>query len=140
MRNRSSDGKFRVYYDALCPLCSREIDYYRTKDRDEVIDWVDITQENFDATSEGLDPKKVHQFFHVKDEHGKIISGVDAFIEIWARIPSLRKWRIFSLLPGAKTAMKIGYAVFARVRPFLPRKSRQDCQSELCRVSSKEGT
>jgi predicted DCC family thiol-disulfide oxidoreductase YuxK len=131
-------GSFRVYYDGLCPLCSREIDYYRTKERAELIDWVDITQGDFDAKAEGLDPEKVHQYFHVKDEHGKITAGVDAFIEIWARIPSLKKWRALSLVPGVKPLMKLGYAAFARVRPYLPRKSRPDCESGLCGVNKKE--
>jgi predicted DCC family thiol-disulfide oxidoreductase YuxK len=66
--NRQLTEKFRVYYDGLCPLCSREIEYYRKKDLGAVIDWIDITQDDFDASAEGLDPDKVHQFFHVKDE------------------------------------------------------------------------
>jgi predicted DCC family thiol-disulfide oxidoreductase YuxK len=135
---KKSTERFRVYYDGLCPLCSREIEYYRKKDREAVIDWIDITQDNFDASAEGLDPDRVHQFFHVKDEHGEVVVGVDAFIEIWARIPSLRKWRVLSMVPGVRPVMKLGYAVFAQVRPFLPRKSRDDCQSGTCGVSKKE--
>jgi predicted DCC family thiol-disulfide oxidoreductase YuxK len=136
--NRQLTEKFRVYYDGLCPLCSREIEYYRKKDLGAVIDWIDITQDDFDASAEGLDPDKVNQFFHVKDEQGDVVVGVDAFIEIWARIPSLRKWRVLSLVPGVRPVMKLGYAVFARVRPLLPRKSRDDCQSGLCGVVKKE--
>jgi predicted DCC family thiol-disulfide oxidoreductase YuxK len=48
--------RLRVYYDGLCPLCSREIAYYRIKDRPNLIDWIDITGEGFDAAAEGLDP------------------------------------------------------------------------------------
>jgi predicted DCC family thiol-disulfide oxidoreductase YuxK len=131
----SSTGALKVYFDGLCPLCSREISYYRKKAPATTvnpIEWVDITADGFDAAAEGLDPEKVHRYFHVKNERGEITVGVDAFIEIWARIPALRTWKAVSNLPGAKSAMKLGYAAFARIRPFLPRRKRLACADGSC--------
>ena len=122
----------KVYFDGLCPLCSREIDYYRTKNGASAIGWIDITQPGFDAVSEGLDPALVHRYFHVKDQSGKVTSGIDAFIEIWSRIPALKLWKTASSLPGARPVMKLGYALFARVRPWLPRRRRNSCSDEAC--------
>ena len=131
-------SQMRVYYDGLCPLCSREIDFYRTKGGANAIDWIDITANGFDPIAEGLDPKKVHEVFHVKDEAGHIISGVDAFIEIWKKIPSLKHWRTLASLPGARLAMKLGYVAFAKVRPYLPRKSRDNCPTDTCFVAKEK--
>ena len=130
--NLTNTTRFRVFYDGLCPLCSREISFYRTKDASEAIDWIDITREGFDAEAEGLNPARVYQVFHVKDETARIIVGVDAFIEIWSRIPALRTWTMLSRLPGARRLMKVGYFVFARIRPYLPRRARADCNDGLC--------
>ena len=122
----------RVYYDGLCPLCSREIDHYRARDLARAIQWVDITAEGFDAASEGLDPARVQRYFHVRDAAGKLYVGVDAFIQIWATIPSLHYLKTIASLPGAHLAMRAGYAAFARIRPWLPRRSRASCESDRC--------
>lgn len=124
-----------VYFDGLCPLCSREIDYYRKLPGASSIRWVDITEDGFDAAAEGLDPEKVHRFFHVKTIQGQVISGVDAFIEIWKAIPSLHSWYTLSRIPGARGVMKVGYSIFARVRPYLPRRRRpgaDSCETGTC--------
>jgi predicted DCC family thiol-disulfide oxidoreductase YuxK len=121
-----------VFFDGLCPLCSREIEHYRKLKGSSSIQWVDITRPEFDAVKEGLDPKLVHKFFHVKTQDGEIVAGVDAFIEIWKRLPSLKAWVELSRLPGVKSVMKAGYAVFAQVRPLLPRRSSKDCASGTC--------
>jgi predicted DCC family thiol-disulfide oxidoreductase YuxK len=131
-------SSLKVYFDGLCPLCSREISYYRKKAGADAIEWIDITSDGFDARSEGLDPQKVQEFFHVKDETGRLIVGVDAFIEIWSRIPSLRYWKTIARLPGATPVMKFGYFVFAKLRPFLPRKSSQECPGDTCYVAKEK--
>ena len=126
-----------VYFDGLCPLCSREIDYYRTKAGADNVSWVDITSVGFDARAEGLDPDRVHAVFHVKTTTGTIVAGVEAFIEIWKVIPALNTWARLSELPGVKPAMRLGYTVFARIRPYLPRRKRDDCDTGLCDPSTR---
>lgn len=115
-----------VYYDGLCHLCSREISHYMKMKGAENIEFVDITDSLFDAVAVGLDPIQVHKSMHVRDRSGMIFTGVDAFICIWKELPALR-----FLVPLARSAplysiLKIFYAIFAKIRPFLPRKS---CES-----------
>jgi predicted DCC family thiol-disulfide oxidoreductase YuxK len=76
-----------VYFDGLCPLCSREIKFYRSKASATKIDWQDITEPGFDPDSHGLDKVKIHQSFHVKTKDGKVIAGVEAFISIVSSNP-----------------------------------------------------
>lgn len=125
----------KVFYDGLCPLCSREIDYYKKKDQSALIKWCDITEPGFDAQAENLDPTEVHRIFHVKNTAGEIITGVEAFVEIWRTLPELKNWARASQIPGVKPAMKLGYFVFAKVRPFLPRKTRPDCADGNCKIA-----
>jgi len=125
-------AQLKVYYDGLCVLCSREIEVYRRRDLDQRVDWIDISLPGFDASKEGLDPVLVNRFFHVRRADGQVIAGVDAFVEIWKTIPSLRLMAKAADLPGARAAMRAGYAIFARVRPYLPRRSRPECDNGAC--------
>ena len=78
-----------LYYDGLCPLCSREIAHYRKKAVGDALRFIDITEPQFNAAEQGLDAQRIHRVMHVKvgDE---LRTGVDAFIAIWGAIPSYR--------------------------------------------------
>jgi predicted DCC family thiol-disulfide oxidoreductase YuxK len=119
-----------IYYDGLCPLCSREIDHYRNQAKDRSnIQFVDIMGENFDAKLHGLDPERVHREMHVR-EGNKVWIGVDAFLAIWRHVPGNRWLLYLARLPLADQFMRIGYSFFAMVRPYLPRK--QACDTQTC--------
>jgi hypothetical protein len=58
--------------------------------------------------------------------------GLDAFIAIWDAIPAYRPLGRFAKLPGIHAVLMLGYAAFARVRPWLPRR-RLRCETGSCR-------
>jgi len=120
-----------VYYDGLCPLCSREIVHYRKHAPAEGVRFLDITEPGFDAAAHGLDRKRIREVMHVKvgDE---LRTGIDAFIALWDAIPGHRWLAWFSKLPGAHAVLAIGYRLFARVRPWLPRWRREECTAAGC--------
>lgn len=124
-------SRFKVYFDGKCVVCSHEIEFYRRRAGAEKIDWVDISLLSFDALAEGLDPREVTRVFHVRDEAGRLITGVDAFIEIWKRLPSLALWAAGARLPGARPLMQVGYWAFVRIRPWLPRR-KDECPDGTC--------
>lgn len=118
-----------VFYDGLCPLCSREIEHYRRQPGSERIAFVDITAAEFDASTEGLDPKAVHRHLHAKDWRGDLHVGVAAFIAIWNTLPRYRWAAALAGKPFLRPALDVGYAAFARIRPWLPRARRAECAS-----------
>ncbi|MFZ9594961.1 MAG: thiol-disulfide oxidoreductase DCC family protein [Bdellovibrionia bacterium] len=124
--------KAKVYFDGKCILCSREIQFYQRQQGSDAIEWVDISSELFDAKKEGLDPDEVQRVFHVRDEQGTLFLGVPGFVEIWKRLPALRRWVALSKLPGAQSVMNLGYALFIRARPYLPRR-KDDCVDGHCK-------
>ena len=121
-----------LFYDGLCPLCSREIAHYRAKAVGESLRFVDITDSKFDAAEHGLDAKRIYRTMHVKvgDE---LRVGVDAFIAVWNAIPSYRWLAKTARLPGLHTAFAVGYYIFALARPWLPRREQPLCDSGTCR-------
>jgi predicted DCC family thiol-disulfide oxidoreductase YuxK len=120
-----------LYYDGLCPLCSREIAHYRKKTGGDALRFIDVTDPKFDAAEQGLDPKRINRVMHVKvgDE---LRVGVDAFIAVWEAIPSYRRLARIARLPGMHGLLTLGYHFFALPRPWLPRRKRLLCESGKC--------
>ncbi|HEY4329010.1 MAG TPA: DUF393 domain-containing protein, partial [Phycisphaerae bacterium] len=80
--------KLQVFYDGGCPICRREVGYYRRRDRLGRIEWVDIAAEGFDAREYGLDAVRVHQVMHVRMGDGRVFTEVRAFVKIWEALPA----------------------------------------------------
>jgi predicted DCC family thiol-disulfide oxidoreductase YuxK len=127
-------GVLSVYFDGACILCSREIEHYRKVDRAGALRLVDISDPQFRAETEGLDPVRVQKVMHVRREDGSFVTGVEAFREIWARIPRYRWAAGLSRLPGVRQGLDLGYFCFATVRPWLPKRKRDSaaCESGVC--------
>jgi predicted DCC family thiol-disulfide oxidoreductase YuxK len=121
-----------LFYDGLCPLCSREIAHYRRHLPDQAASFLDITGPDFDARQHGLDPGDVQRVMHVK-VGAEVRTGVDAFVAIWDAIPRYRWAARLARLPVVRPLLGLGYALFARVRPLLPRRKREDCSTGTCR-------
>jgi predicted DCC family thiol-disulfide oxidoreductase YuxK len=120
-----------LYYDGLCPLCSREIDHYRKLSaNDPSIVYVDIAATDFDAAAHSLDAKRIHQVIHVKVGE-TIFTGLDAFIEVWKRMPGFRWMARVASWPVFYQMGWMGYIIFAKVRPLLPRR-KANCDSGTC--------
>ncbi len=120
-----------LYYDGLCPLCSREIAHYRKMAVGETLRFIDITDPKFDAAEQGLDAKRIHRLMHVKvgDE---LRVGLDAFTAVWDAIPSYRWLAQAARLPGLHALLNVGYLFFAAFRRWLPRRKRPLCESGTC--------
>lgn len=122
------ERKVTVYYDGLCVLCSREIDHYRRQAGSEGLLFVDITDALFNAQNEGVDPLLVHKVMHVKAASGELKTGVDAFITIWQQLPKYQRIAKIAQNKTVQRVLNVGYQGFVKIRPYLPRKSR-DCES-----------
>ena len=121
-----------LFYDGLCPLCSREVAHYRKHAPAEGLAFVDIADPTFDAASHGLDPLAIHHVMHVK-VGDNILTGVDAFLAVWELLPPYRWIVRLARVSVVRWFMKLSYFAYARVRPWLPRR-KQACASETCRV------
>lgn len=118
-------NKPRILYDSHCIICNKEIEYYKKKDIQQKFEYLDIMNPKFSADTFGLTKPEVHKNFHVIDREGKILSGVGAFNYIWKELNTFSLLqKLYSVKPG-KNIMKLGYKVFVKLRPYLPRK--KDC-------------
>lgn len=121
-----------LYFDGLCPLCSREVSHYRKRATPGSVEFVDITDPEFNPLAHGLDPVRIHKVMHVK-QGDQVRTGLDAFLAIWDTIPGHRWMARVARWPGVHALLTVGYHLFARIRPWLPRRKRDACTAGVCR-------
>ncbi len=108
------DGKLRVFFDGACPVCSREIAFYRGLRDDDAIAWVDVTAADF--TCEGLTRASALSRLHVRTADGRLVNGVPAFRELWLHLPALKWLYLLSRPRAMQWLLERAYEFFLRRR------------------------
>lgn len=123
-------ARLTVYYDGLCQLCSREIAFYRRRVSPTVAEFVDIADPIFEPAAFGFDRVALHRHLHAVLD-GKLLIGVEAFRALWLVVPGFVWMARLLDVPGIGWLAERAYAVFVRVRPWLPKRK---CAGGVCRV------
>ncbi len=124
----------KIFYDGGCKVCAWEIQKYIKLDEKQALGTIDINAPGFDATVYGLDRERVQKYFHVLTPDGRVIAGVDAFVEIWKALDTA-PFRLAVKVAGnplVHSILELGYAGFVRIRPYLPRNKEFDCADGTC--------
>ena len=109
-----------VLYDASCPLCRREIGVYRGLQPNTPVCFADVSDTTLTLPS-GTTREQLMARFHVRGSDGRLLSGAQAFLALWAALPGWRWLALAGRLPGAAWAMERLYRFFLRWRPALQR-------------------
>ena len=105
-----------VFYDDRCPLCRREIEYYKNKSASATINWCGISQHICTLEKHGVSYLASLKMLHAINAEGKICRGIDAFILIWQQLAGW-KWLAWLInLPVIYRASKELYSIFAHWR------------------------
>ena len=91
----SANQVLRVFYDDLCPLCSKEINHYRKLVQHLAVDWVEISNSAELIKSFGLTREQLLKRLHVITAQGEVVSGARAFTLIWR---ALRFYRVLAVI------------------------------------------
>ena len=85
-------GKITVFYDGACPICIRDrAEYERLAgEGGRDVAWFDITGRDVELRALGIDPRQALTELHVRDENGRILVELDAYIALMKRVPRLR--------------------------------------------------
>ena len=114
-----------LYYDGSCPVCAREIGFYRP--RAEGVRFVDVSRCGDDALGGDLDRAAALDRLHLRTPDGALVSGAEAVAGVWRRVPGLG-WlgRAFAH-PVPARALEAFYRVFLALRARLPHVFRSHC-------------
>tara|TARA_R110002167_G_scaffold24188_8_gene85458 strand:+ start:90 stop:482 length:393 start_codon:yes stop_codon:yes gene_type:complete len=108
-----------VFYDGACPLCAREIGFYRRRRGADAVNWVDVSRDGEDEPAPGLSRRQALARFHVREADGRMLSGGRAFAALWLSLPGFRPLgRLFRLAPLA-ALLERAYSGFLKLRPRL---------------------
>jgi len=126
----TDNSALTVFYDGACPLCRREIGWYRRRRNGGRIDWLDVSQCADEALPQGLDRPTLLARFHVALPDGRVVSGPPAFAALWLRYPGLRWAGWLARIPPLQLLLEVGYRLFLRLRPRLQRLAgcRETCE------------
>ena len=105
----------QVFYDGGCPVCSREIAFYRRRRGTDAFEWVDVhCAEN--SLGPGLSREAALARLHVRLADGTLLSGAAAFAAMWRSMPGMRWLGRALQVPPFGALAEVGYRVFLRVR------------------------
>ena len=127
---------FEVFFDGQCPLCKREIDMVRRKDKLGRLRLTDISTAEY-QTLTGKDIVEMMKEIHGRYADGTFVTGVEVFREIYRRIGF--GWLVsVSRLPILKPLLDIAYRMFAyfRFRHASARMKRNGIDCQQCQIET----
>ena len=109
-------NKLTFLYDGGCPLCKRETDFLRGRDKFGNIKFVDINSDDYDPTNyQNISYEKAMSNLHGILNDGNIITGLDVLAYSYQLIGL--GWVYFPIkLPVISSLLKIIYSFWAKYR------------------------
>jgi predicted DCC family thiol-disulfide oxidoreductase YuxK len=104
-----------VFFDGGCPLCSREIEMLRRRDRRSAIRFTDIAAPGFDAGAVGLSLPQLMARIHGRLPDGRIIEGVEVFRRLYTAVGWGALVKV-TRVPGISHLLDLAYHLFAKNR------------------------
>lgn len=102
-----------VYYDGACPVCRREIGFYRTR-TGSAVSYCDVAAEVCPAPD--LRREDALQRFHVRLGDGSLVSGARAFLALWRETPGFRHAAALLSHRPFVAVLDAAYAGFLKLR------------------------
>ncbi|MCA8961373.1 MAG: DUF393 domain-containing protein [Planctomycetes bacterium] len=129
-----ADPGVEVFYDGGCPLCRREIDFLRRRDRHGRIVFTDIDDASFDDSGLEFDRQTLMSRIHGRLPDGTWIEGVEVFRRLYSAIG----WNglvAVTRFPGLRWLLDRAYSAFARNRLSWTGRCSERCPARLERDS-----
>ena len=106
-----------VFFDGSCPICSKEINFYKMRAGADELSWVDVSDEEVPIPIQTRSREELMARFHVLSSSGELVSGGAAFAELWASLPAFKIIGKIFKLPILRYLIDVGYDMFLTLRP-----------------------
>jgi predicted DCC family thiol-disulfide oxidoreductase YuxK len=126
--------KFEVFFDGQCPLCKREIDFIKKKDRTGQLLLTDISSDEFVEADVPLE--RLMREIHGKLPNGDYVTGVEVFRQIYQRV-GFGGLVSTSRFPIIRHLLDLGYRAFAflRFKHAVRRMNKAKCSNKSSSVA-----
>lgn len=119
--------EIEVFFDGDCPLCRREIDFLRRRDKLRRIRFVDLADGSFSAPA-GRDRVELMARIHCRLPDGRWVVGVEVFRRLYSAVGL--GWLVtWSRAPVLRQIVDRAYDLFAANRLRWTRR----CADGICR-------
>jgi predicted DCC family thiol-disulfide oxidoreductase YuxK len=115
------DGRVVVFHDGSCPLCRKEIAFFRRRVSPGAVRFVDVSRWRAAEGACGLRTDEAMARFHVRDRDGELRSGARAFAALWRVTPGLRLLGRVAAFEPVANGLEAAYGLFLKLRPALQR-------------------
>ena len=106
----------KIFFDGKCPICSREIRFYKRKALADRFEWVDVCDISEASLPVGYSRQDLLKRFHVQHPTDGIVSGALAFALLWQELFGWR-WMVRVIkLPVISGICELGYRMFLFLR------------------------
>jgi len=102
-------NKIRVYYDASCAGCRKDRKRYDQLAGEEAVEWCDITGNDEQLKSQGINPKEAMIKLHVQTPDGLITNDIEAYVVLISKIRWLKPLAWLLDLKWIKEALRFIY-------------------------------
>ena len=114
-----------MFYDGSCPLCDREINFYKNMVGGEKVNWYDLSAQAEANPTKSLTREAALNRFHLETADGTLLSGGAAFAHLWTNFPKLRLLGKLASFKVIAPLFELAYLFFLRCRPALQLLFRQ---------------
>lgn len=116
---KQSAKRTKVLYDGSCPLCRREISFYKRQKGANEVSWVDVSCSTKSQFAPGVSRDQALARFHVITPEGEAVTGGDAFAHLWTSLSGFH-WlgNLFRAKPFRWVLNRL-YDIFLYLRPLL---------------------
>jgi predicted DCC family thiol-disulfide oxidoreductase YuxK len=120
MNKYDHEIQLTLFYDGLCPVCSREIAWLRRKNKHGWLEFQDINNADFDPAVYGKTLAELMAELHGVYPDGRIIKGMDVFRAAYSEV-GLGWWLLPTGWPLLKPLFDRLYRLFSKYRLNLAR-------------------
>ena len=115
MNQKIQGSSVQIFYDGGCPICSREMSFYKSLRGADKILWTDLCEQV--ELPDSIDRDSALRRIHAIDVSGDVVSGIQVFPLIWSTLPRLRFLGVAASLPAVGWALGVLYWLFLNLRP-----------------------
>lgn len=106
-----------VFHDGGCPVCRREIGWYRGMTGAGAVEWVDVSVPDLPPSAPpGMDRESLLRRFTIRRRDGAVVDGAQGFVALWRALGPTRWLGILCDRWPLVQIAEIAYRLFLRVR------------------------
>lgn len=128
-------AELTVFYDGLCPLCSKEINHLRKLDKPGLLKLEDINQDDFESRYPHISKTEANAVLLSQLPDGTLLRGLDTTHAAWSLVGKgyLTAWLRWPII---RWFADKAYTFFARRRHTISRLLTGQERCEACEINS----